>query len=134
MAVVCYIGIGSNLGDRRKYIKLAIEKIATLKDTKVIKVSKTVETDPMGGPPQGRFLNSAIKILTNLSALSLLNSLQKIESGLGRPRKHSYHGPRTIDLDILFYGNQVINNKDLEVPHPRILEREFVMKPLLEII
>jgi len=134
LAVICYIGIGSNVGNRRRNIKLAIDKINRLKDTRVIKVSKIIESEPVGGPPQGKFLNSALKILTYLAPIALLNNLQKIERQLGRPKIHLYQGPRVIDLDILFYASQVINNKDLCIPHPRIWEREFVMRPLLEIL
>ena len=133
--VICYLGIGSNLGNRRKNITLAITKIKRLKDTKVIRVSKVIQTSPVGGPPgQGKFLNSALKIITGLSPVSLLNHLQKIEISLGRLKKHIYQGPRTIDLDILFYGNEVIKDKNLQIPHPRIYQRDFVMRPLLEII
>lgn len=134
MAVVCYLGIGSNLGNRYRYIKQAIQKIDSLKDTRVLKVSKIIQTSPVGGLPQGKFLNAALKITTNLSPQALLGNLQKIERQLGRPRIHPYHGPRTIDLDILFYANRVIKSSRLTVPHPGITEREFVMRPLLEII
>lgn len=129
----CYLGIGSNLGDRRKNIKEAIKKLNALKETKVIKVSRIIETKPVGGPPQGKFLNACLKIETSFPALTLLKKLKIIEKELGRKRTVCY-GPRTIDLDILFYGNKVINRKELKVPHPKMLEREFVIKPLSEII
>jgi len=132
--VTCYLGIGSNLGDRAKFIRLAITKIKTLKDTKVIQVSKIIESEPVGGPPgQGKFLNAALNIKTNLSALALLKNLKKIEKDLGRTRTVRY-GPRTIDLDILFYGDKIINRKELKIPHPKVFERKFVIKPLLEIL
>lgn len=131
--VICYLGIGSNLGDRRKNIRLAMQKINKLKDTKVLKTSKVTQSEPEGGPPQRDFLNSAIKIKTKLSAFKLLKALKKIEKELGR-EKTVKNGPRTIDLDILLYGNKIINRKDLKIPHPRMFEREFVIKPLLEII
>jgi len=132
--VTCYLGIGSNLGDRQKSIRLAIKKINALKDTKIIKVSKIIETEPIGGPGgQGKFLNAALKIKTDTSPFMLLKSLKSIEKELGRVKTVRYC-PRVIDLDILFYGNRVINRKDLKVPHPKIFEREFVIKPLLEII
>ncbi len=129
---VCYIGLGSNLGNRKENIRLAIEKIKELKETTVTKISSLIETDPVGGPAQGKFLNAAIEIQTNLSAPELLRHLQKIESRLGRVRTVK-NGPRTIDLDILFYGDKQINQEDLIVPHPRIKEREFVLAPLREI-
>lgn len=128
------MGIGSNLGDRQKNIKLAIKKINSLKDTKVIKISRIIETKPVGGPrKQGKFLNAALKIKTNLTPSVLLKKLKNIECELGRTKTVRY-GPRPIDLDILFYGDKIINTKKLNVPHPKIFEREFVIKPLLEII
>jgi len=132
--VTCYLGIGSNLGKRRKNIKLAIQKISALKDTEVIKSSRMIETEPVGGPVgQGKFLNAALKIRTSLSPLILLKKLKSIEKQLGR-EKTVRNGPRAIDLDILFYGDRIINSKSLTIPHPRVFEREFVIKPLLEII
>lgn len=132
--VTCYLGVGTNLGDRRNNIKLAVKKINSLKGTKVIKLSKIMETEPLGGPSgQGKFLNLALKIRTNFSASRLLNKLKKIEKELCRVKTVRY-GPRVIDLDILFYGDRIINRKDLKVPHPKIFEREFVIKPLLEVI
>jgi 2-amino-4-hydroxy-6-hydroxymethyldihydropteridine diphosphokinase len=130
----CYLGIGSNLGDRTKFIRFAIKKINSLKGTKIIKVSKIIETEPVGGSrDQGEFLNAALKIKTNLSPSLLLKKLKKIEKELGR-KKSVRWGPRTIDLDILFYGDKIINRKDLKIPHPKMFERDFVIKPLLEII
>ncbi len=132
--IICYLGIGSNLGDRRKNIRLAIKKINALEDTEVIKSSKIIETKAVGGPPgQPRFLNAALKIKTNLPSLTLLRKLKNIEKGLGRMKTVRF-GPRTIDLDILFYGDKIIDTKGLKVPHPRIFERKFVIKPLLEVI
>jgi len=132
--VTCYLGIGANLGDRNKNIRLTIAKIRALKSTKLLKISRIIETKPMGGPKnQGKFLNAAIKIKTNLTPLLLLKKLKKIEIELGRTKTIRY-GPRTIDLDILFYEDRIINRKNLKIPHPKIFEREFVTKPLLEII
>ena len=131
---VCYLGVGSNLGDRRRNIKSALKKISGLKNTRLLKISKIIETEPVGGPPtQGRFLNAALKIDTGLTPLSLLKKLKKIEQELSRVRSVRF-GPRTIDLDILFYGDKIIRRKDLEIPHPRMFGREFVIKPLLEVI
>ena len=128
----CYIGLGSNLGNRQENIRLAIDKINRLKNTKVTKSSSIIETEPAGCPPQGRFLNAVAEIQTSLSAQELLNSLQRIEKELGRVRTVK-NGPRTIDLDILLFEGQNINEKDLIIPHPRIKEREFVLAPLREI-
>ena len=131
---ICYLGIGANLGDRRKTIELAIRQIKTLKDTKVIKLSRVIETEPQGGPEgQPKFLNACLKIKTKLYPSLLLKKLKQIETNLGRKKSVRY-GPRTIDLDILFYGDKVVNTKTLKVPHPRIFDREFVIKPLLEVI
>lgn len=132
--VICYLGIGSNLGNRRKNIARALEKIKALKHTRIIKVSKLIETEPIGAPSnQGKFLNVALKIQTKIPPLKLLGALKKIEKDLGRIKTTRYE-PRTIDLDILFYGDKIINRKELTIPHPRIFEREFVIRPLFEII
>ena len=132
--LVCYLGIGSNLGDRRKNIKLALQKIKQLKGTKIIKLSRIIETKAVGGPPQGKFLNAALKIKTNLSPSILLRKLKTIEKELGRKKSSVRYGPRPIDLDILFYGDKIIDRKDLKIPHPKAFAREFVRKPLLEVI
>ncbi|MFA5155967.1 MAG: 2-amino-4-hydroxy-6-hydroxymethyldihydropteridine diphosphokinase [Candidatus Omnitrophota bacterium] len=131
---ICYLGLGSNLGKRRQNIMTAIKKIRSLKSTKIIKVSRFFETEAIGGPVgQGKFLNAAAKVTTALPPLKFLKELKKIESGLGRTRTVR-NGPRPIDLDILFYGRRVINTKLLTVPHPRMFSRDFVLKPLSEIL
>ncbi|MEE8359376.1 MAG: 2-amino-4-hydroxy-6-hydroxymethyldihydropteridine diphosphokinase [Candidatus Omnitrophota bacterium] len=124
-----YIGIGSNLGDRSGCIESAIGLLKKSDKITVDKVSALYETDPVGGPPQGKFLNGAIKITTDLSCRELLNRLMDIEETLGRKRE-GVNTPRTIDLDILTYGDLRIEEPDLIVPHPRMNEREFVMRPL----
>jgi len=131
--VVCYLGIGSNLGNRRNNIKKALDYLAKTKGIKIEKASRIYETEPVGGPAQGKFLNAAIKIKTSLAPQLLLKSIKKIEKDLGR-RKTVRFGPREIDLDILLYGNKVIKRRNLAIPHPRMFEREFVLKPLREII
>jgi len=130
--VTCYIGIGSNLGDREYYIKTAIKKIRLLMNTHVTKISRIIETQAMEGPPQGPYLNCVIEIRTLLSPYELLKSLQKVEAELGRVRIIK-NGPRIIDLDILLYGDFQIKEESLCIPHPRMLKREFVMRPLEEI-
>ncbi len=127
-----YIGIGSNLGNRLENINKAIELLRKNHGIKIKKVSSIIETKPVGGPTQENFLNGVIKIKTDLEPMSLLLILQNIEKKLGRVRMIK-NGPRSIDLDILLYDNQKINAPGLKIPHPRMLEREFVMKPLLEI-
>jgi len=132
--VTCYLGIGTNLGNKRKNISSAIKKLSALKNTEVLKCSRLIITKPIGGVRnQQDYLNGALKIKTDLSPGELLIKLKGIEVELGRPKKHQRFSPRVIDLDILFYGNKVINRKDLVVPHPRLFEREFVMRPLSEI-
>lgn len=134
MGVICYIGIGSNLGDRLKVIRSAIKRIKALQGTKVLKVSKIIETLPQGGPKgQGKFLNGVIKIRTKLSPVKLFSSLKAIESSLGR-KKTLRFGARIIDLDILLYAKKFIQTEKLIIPHPRMFERDFVLKPLLEIL
>jgi len=127
------MGIGSNLGDRHRYIKDAIEKLRSAEGVEVKKISKIYETKPVGGPIQGDYLNAAIEIETSLKPRELIIRLQQIECQLGRVRALK-NGPRTIDLDILLYGDERIDEPNLKVPHPRMFEREFVMKPLREIM
>lgn len=130
--VSVYIGIGSNLGNREDYINRAVGYLNGNPQIKVSKASSFIESDPVGGPPQGKFLNCVVKIETSLSSSTLLKSLQAIEKNLGRSRTVK-NGPRTIDLDILLYGEELINEPDLEVPHPKMFNRLFVLIPLLEI-
>lgn len=129
----CFIGLGSNLGDKRKNLLKALQKIKQLKGIKIIKTSKIIQSMPLGGPKQPEFLNAVIKIRTRLSPSSLLRKLKKIETELGR-KKTVRWGPRIIDLDILLYADRIIETKELTVPHPRIFERDFVIKPLLEVL
>ena len=132
--VICYLGVGSNLGNRRKNIKSAVKLIKTLKDTKIIKASKLLESSPCGGPAgQANYLNAALSISTNFSPLSLLKKLKKIENKLGRISTVRF-GARVMDLDILLYGDKLFRNKVLTIPHPRMFDRDFVIKPLLEVL
>ncbi|MDI6606122.1 MAG: 2-amino-4-hydroxy-6-hydroxymethyldihydropteridine diphosphokinase [Candidatus Omnitrophota bacterium] len=132
--IICYLGIGSNLGERRKNIKEAVKKINSLRATKVLKISRIIQSKSVGGPRrQPEFLNAALKVRTKLSPSALLTGLKTIEKEMGR-KKTVRFGPRIIDLDILLYGDKVIERNNLVIPHPRIFERDFVLKPLLEII
>jgi len=132
--VICYLGVGSNLGNRRKNIKLAIKKIRAWKGTKIIKASKLFEFLPSGGPAgQPNYLNAALSISINFSPLNLLKKLKKIEKELGRVPTVRF-GPRVMDLDILLYGDRFIRNKVLTIPHPRLFSRDFVIKPLIEVL
>ncbi|MDD5128703.1 MAG: 2-amino-4-hydroxy-6-hydroxymethyldihydropteridine diphosphokinase [Candidatus Omnitrophica bacterium] len=131
---VCYIGVGTNLGKRKENIRLAINKVNALKNTRVLRKSKAMESLAVGGPAgQGKFLNVALKIDTQLPALILLKRLKEIESQMGR-KKTVRFGPRVIDLDILLYADKVISNRKLSIPHPRMFDRDFVTKPLMEIL
>ncbi|MDD5347393.1 MAG: 2-amino-4-hydroxy-6-hydroxymethyldihydropteridine diphosphokinase [Candidatus Omnitrophica bacterium] len=130
--VTCYIAIGSNLGDRKQYIESAIRRVRTLANTKVRRVSRIIETAPQGGPAQGAYLNAVFEIDTDLTPYQLLQELQRIETALGRVRR-IIDGPRTIDLDILTYGDVIMSEPALCIPHPRMLQRQFVLVPLGEI-
>ena len=133
--VTCYLGIGSNVGDRIKNIKLAVSKIRRLEHTTVVKLSRIIETIPQGGPRgQQKFLNAVLKIRTNLAPLKLLKKLKSIESELGRTTPAVRNGPRTLDLDILFYADKFVMTKQLVIPHPRMFKRQFVLTPLMDII
>lgn len=125
-----YIGIGSNLGDKEKNIKKAIDLV---KDKcRILKVSSLYETEPVGYKKQDWFLNCVIKIKTETKPKELFAFLKSIEKKLGRI-KIIKNGPRIIDLDVLFYGNKIIKTRNLVVPHPRLHKRAFVLEPLEEI-
>ena len=131
---ICYLGLGSNVGNRRRNIKQAVSRISLLENTELLKESAFIQTAAVGGPAgQPKFLNAALKIRTGLAPLKLLKELKSIEKELGRT-KGRRNGPRTIDLDILLYGDRVIRAKKLAIPHPRMFVRDFVIKPLSEII
>ena len=129
---IVFIGLGSNLGDRQDYINKAINCLKEISNTTVEKVSSIIETEPQDAAGQGKYLNAVIKLETNLAALDLLKELQGIENSLGRIRSFK-NASRRIDLDILLYGEEVIDESRLKVPHPRMFERRFVIEPLLEI-
>ena len=127
-----YIGLGSNLGDRKKNIDAAADAIASNPGTVVVKKSTIIETDPVDYLDQPRFLNQVILIETDLTPLDLLRNLQQTETDLGRTRTRP-KGPRTIDLDILLYNNIVMETGDLTIPHPQIKNRAFIVKHLIEL-
>lgn len=129
-----YIALGSNLGDRNKNIRLALEYLEQDPAINVVKVSSLIETEPHNCPAhQPKFLNAAAKIETSYSARQLLAKLQETESKLGRKMPRAKNSSRTIDLDILLYGDLKINEENLQIPHPKMWQREFVTKPLKEI-
>jgi 2-amino-4-hydroxy-6-hydroxymethyldihydropteridine diphosphokinase len=129
---ICYIGIGSNLGDALQNCKKAIEGISRIEGIELIRNSSFYKTQPVGIESQNWFVNAVAEIKTTLSAHDLLLILQNVENSMGRKRQ-TKGGPRIIDLDLLFYGQHVINEVDLDVPHPEIHKRRFVLEPLGEI-
>lgn len=130
---VAFVGMGSNLGDRRATLCGALRALRRLPETAVCSVSSFLRTEPVGGPPgQGEFLNAAVRLSTTLPPHDLLEVLQRVEDEFGRERDVRW-GPRTLDLDILLYGRRVIEEPDLQVPHPRMHERRFVLEPLCQI-
>ena len=132
MTHTAYIGIGSNLGTPGKNCTKAIERISADHDIKIISKSSFYQTAPIGNIEQNWFINSAIKIDTQLTPRELLSALLSIESEMGRIRKEKW-GPRLIDLDLLFYDNIILNQKGITLPHPEIQKRKFVLIPLHEI-
>ncbi|MBI3332570.1 MAG: 2-amino-4-hydroxy-6-hydroxymethyldihydropteridine diphosphokinase [Candidatus Omnitrophica bacterium] len=130
---IAFIGLGSNLGDRPRNLASAIDRLRRLPDTKVVQASGWIKTAPIGGPPQPVFLNGVVQLETGLSPRILFESLQQIERAMGRPHPHPRWGPRVIDLDLLAYGDLILEEPDLVIPHPRMHERPFVLIPLAEI-
>ena len=129
-----YISLGSNIEDRKLNISKALEEIKKLNDIDISDTSFTYETDPLPTTSgQSKFLNCMIKINTTLDAHDLMRKLQKIETDLGRPEDHDKWSSRTIDLDIIFYNNDIIDDPDLKIPHPEASKRVFVLKPLCDI-
>lgn len=127
-----FLSLGSNIGDRKSNIKKAIE---LLKDEgiKIVRLSKIIETKPQGGPPQPKFLNAAISIRTQFNPRRLLKTIKGIEKKMGRSKGVRF-GPRVIDLDILLYDDLKYKDRKLEIPHPRMWERQFVLRPLSSLI
>jgi 2-amino-4-hydroxy-6-hydroxymethyldihydropteridine diphosphokinase len=128
-----YVGLGSNLGDREATIRAALDALAEEDGIEVVAVSSLRDTEPVGVGPQPRFLNGAAELETTLSARELLDRLLETERRLGRTRVPGEHGPRTIDLDLLLYGDETIDEPGLTIPHPRLHERPFVLEPLAEL-
>jgi 2-amino-4-hydroxy-6-hydroxymethyldihydropteridine diphosphokinase len=128
---VVYIALGSNVGDRAAMLERAMAAMNSA-GIRVSRQSSFYVTEPVDAPGQAWFLNAVVEAETSLLPLQLLHALLRIERELGR-RRITPHGPRTIDLDILFYGSSVIRSKELQVPHPRLSERRFVLVPLAQI-
>lgn len=128
------IGIGSNLGDRTAHIESALKALARLPGTRLLASSSVIETEPAGPIPQGRYLNAAALLETDLGPRDLLRALLGIEAVQGRIRASEPRwGPRTLDLDLLLYGEEVVREPGLVIPHPRLHERLFVLGPLAEV-
>ncbi|WP_269448753.1 2-amino-4-hydroxy-6-hydroxymethyldihydropteridine diphosphokinase [Metabacillus kandeliae] len=127
-----YVGLGSNMGDREEYLNRAIHFLGTHPAISVENISSLYETDPVGFKDQGPFLNMAAQLSTTLKAEELLEACREIEQKLGRKRDIRW-GPRTLDLDILLYNHENIETEQLIVPHPRMMERAFVLIPLQEL-
>jgi 2-amino-4-hydroxy-6-hydroxymethyldihydropteridine diphosphokinase len=130
---VVYIGLGANLGKREETIRRALELIAAGGGVEVVAVSSLRETDPVGYEDQPKFQNGAAVLQTELSPRALLERLRVVEKRLGRERSGPRFGPRTIDLDLLLYGSDEIDEPGLQIPHPRLAERRFVLEPLAEL-
>ncbi|HOF18459.1 MAG TPA: 2-amino-4-hydroxy-6-hydroxymethyldihydropteridine diphosphokinase, partial [Phycisphaerae bacterium] len=129
-----YIALGSNLGDRAARLRLAVDFLGAEKGVRVVSVSRFLETEPVGPAGQRKFLNAAAELATTLDPHALLAVLQDIEYRLGRDRDVELRwGPRTCDLDLLLYGETVLETDELTIPHPRMHERRFVLEPLAEI-
>ena len=127
-----FVGLGSNLGERETMIRLALDDLARLPGTRLVRASSLYDTEPVGDVEQPNFLNAVAQVDTNLSARQLLWNLLLIERRLGRTRTARW-GPRTIDLDLLLYGHLVVDEEDLQVPHPELTRRAFVLVPLVEL-
>ena len=132
MGVVGFLGLGSNLGDRLANLQAAVDALQAEPGLRVAASSRVWETTPVGGPPQPDYLNAVVRIETDLSARDLLDVARRVESRLGRIRKERW-GARTIDVDVLLFDEEQIDEPDLVVPHPRMTERAFVLLPLLEL-
>jgi 2-amino-4-hydroxy-6-hydroxymethyldihydropteridine diphosphokinase len=124
------VGLGSNLGDRRAHLRAAVGALDRLGE--IDTVSSVYETAPVGGPPQGSYLNAVVVLRTRLAPAELLDAFLEIEQSRGRQRRERW-GPRSLDLDLLLYDDRVIDEPGLEVPHPEITRRRFVLEPLLEV-
>ena len=128
-----YVGLGANLGDREATIRRAVELLAEREGIEVLAVSALRETDPVGLEDQPRFMNGAAVLETTLGPRALLETLLEVERVLGRTRDGPRFGPRAIDLDLLLYDDETVDQPGLTVPHPRLHERRFALEPLAEL-
>ena len=128
-----YVALGANLGDRERTLREAVAALVAEAGIEVLAVSTLRETEPVGVSEQPRFLNGAAELETTLTARELLDLLLAVEQRFGRVRMPGEHGPRTLDLDLLLYGDELIEEPGLAVPHPRLHDRRFVLEPLAEL-
>jgi 2-amino-4-hydroxy-6-hydroxymethyldihydropteridine diphosphokinase len=127
-----YLGIGSNLGDRLAHLQAGIDSLAGEPGITVAAVSPVYETEPVGGPPQDDYLNAVAAVDTTLDARGLLEAAHRAEAAAHRVRAERW-GPRTLDVDVLLVGDEQVHEPDLDVPHPRLAERAFVLVPLADL-
>lgn len=127
-----FLGLGSNLGDRLANLQRAVELLSAEQGIQVVASSRVWETDPVGGPPQPDYLNAVVQVEAEGDAHRVLAAAQRVEAALGRER-HVRWGPRTIDVDVLLFDRVESDHPELTLPHPRMLERAFVLLPLLEL-
>ena len=130
--VFAFLGLGSNVGDRLANLQAAVDAVGADESTRIDAVSSVYETDPVGGPAQEPYLNIAARVATHRRPAKLLALCHEVEQALGRERTVRW-GPRTIDVDILLYGDREVSRRRLVIPHPRLAERAFVLVPLLEV-
>jgi 2-amino-4-hydroxy-6-hydroxymethyldihydropteridine diphosphokinase len=132
-SVAAYIGIGSNLDDPERQVRRAIDALASIPQTRFVRASRLFRTAPWGRIDQPAFVNAAAEIATTLEPRELLDALLEIERAQGRHRDGTRWGPRTLDLDVLLYGDRVIDEPGLAIPHPHLAERAFVLLPLVDL-
>ena len=128
-----YVGLGANLGDRERTIRAAVDALGQEEGIEVVGLSTLRETEPVGVGDQPAYLNGAVALETTLSARDLLGRLLTVEQRFGRVRVPGEHAPRTLDLDLLLYGAELVDEPGLTVPHPRLHRRRFVLEPLAEL-
>ena len=130
---IAYIALGSNLGDRERHLRAALEALRVLRGVRDVVASRVYETDPVGPGEQEPYLNAVARVSTDLSPRDLLDRLLAIERSEGRQRGPVRNAPRTLDLDLLLYGEREIDEPGLVVPHPRMAQRAFVLEPLCDL-
>jgi 2-amino-4-hydroxy-6-hydroxymethyldihydropteridine diphosphokinase len=130
--VRAYLALGSNVGDRAALLQLAVDELRAAPEVRVVAVSGVYETEPVGGPPQDAYLNAVVAVDTTIDPHALLSLAQRVERRGERQRGERW-GPRTLDVDVLLYGDVRLDDADLTIPHPRMWERGFVLAPLRDV-